>query len=92
MSTVYLVDGLVEDGLQGVPFKVGVFTDLELARTAVKRFIGHNNYEVTGTSFSVPRINGPYGMEQLSYHGPRYYLVTITPFPLNGINRPKEFQ
>lgn len=77
MSTVYLVDGSIEDGMQGVPFTLGIFTDLVKAQEAVRAIKERSQYPDTWV-----KANGQY------FH----YGFIITPVTLDRVKLPKEFQ
>ncbi len=53
MTEVYLIDGRIEDGLQGVPFTLGIFIDLVLAHREIIKFIGNAKYYQEVNSYMV---------------------------------------
>ena len=82
MYTVYLVDGSIEDGMQGVPFTLGIFTTIEKAKSEVTLFMKDSEiYTEFPMTFSATWKTKRY------FH----YAINITPIELNNITVPREF-
>lgn len=47
MADVFLVDGSIEDGMQGIPFTLGVFNNEELANQRILELLQSCNCEYT---------------------------------------------
>ena len=84
MSTVYLIDGSIENGMQGVPFSLGIFTTIEEAQSKVKLFMKdseiHKESSMTFSATWKPKTKGYF-----------HYAINITPIELNKITVPREF-
>lgn len=78
MSTVYLVEGSIDDGMRGIPFTVGVFTDLARAQEAVRSIKERSSEPDTWVD-----ANGQY-----LFH----YCLDITPLTMDQVRLPKDFK
>ena len=71
---VYLVKGIIEDGMQGVPFNLGIFSSEQLARDAILNHIGHEKYTTDD--------NIRYSVED----DRSYYCININKYSLDKLN------
>ena len=75
---VYLVEGSIEDGMQGVPFTLGIFSSEELARDAILNFIGNAKYTTND--------NIGYSVEEYTGSCCYYYCINSTKYSLDKAN------
>lgn len=79
--TVYLVDGCIEDGMQGIPITLGVFSEISIAENEIVNFIDGARYIVENGRYDVFDQN-----RRMIYH------LGIREYKLDQVMCPSHFQ
>jgi hypothetical protein len=76
--TVYLVDGYIEDGMQGIPIILGVFSCRTLAERAIINYIDG--------AMCIISKDGKYNIEDVKRN--MTYCLSIAKYELDRVTRP----